>query len=75
VFRRKLPAAPRPFPTPGYPWVPLVFSLFGAGIVLNLFFTETRDALLGTAILAAGVPVYLLWRAHALRQTRRQVTR
>jgi APA family basic amino acid/polyamine antiporter len=63
VFRRKLPAAPRPFPTPGYPWVPLVFTLFGAGIVINLFFTATRDALLGTAIIAAGVPVYLFWRA------------
>jgi len=63
VFRRKLPGAPRPFPTPGYPWVPILFTLAGVGIVINLFFTETRDALLCSAILAAGVPVYLLWSA------------
>jgi len=67
VFRRKLPAAPRPFPTPGYPWLPLAFTLAGVGIVVNLFFTSPRDALLGTAILAAGVPVFLLWRAAGRR--------
>ena len=54
VFRRTLPDAPRPFPTPGYPWVPLLFTLAGAGIVLNIFFTDTRNALIGTAIFAAG---------------------
>jgi APA family basic amino acid/polyamine antiporter len=63
VFRRKLPDAPRPVPVPGYPWVPVLFSLAGAGIVFNTFFTDTRNALMGTAIMALGVPVYLLWRA------------
>jgi basic amino acid/polyamine antiporter, APA family len=63
VFRRKLPQAPRPFPTPGYPWVPLAFSLAGAGIVINIFFTDTRNALAGLAIFLVGVPVYFGWRA------------
>lgn len=62
VFRRKLPAAPRPYPTPGYPWVPLLFTLAACGIVLNTFFADTHNALIGTAIFAAGVPVYFLWR-------------
>ncbi len=62
VFRRTLPDAPRPFPTPGYPWVPLLFILAASGIVLNTFFADTRNALIGTAIFAAGVPVYFLWR-------------
>jgi APA family basic amino acid/polyamine antiporter len=64
VFRRKLPEAPRPYPTPGYPWVPLLFTLAACGIVLNTFFADTRNALIGTAIFAAGVPVYFLWRGH-----------
>jgi len=63
VFRRKLPEAPRPYPTPGYPWVPLLFTLAAAGIVVNTFFADTWNALIGTAIFAAGVPVYYLWRA------------
>jgi len=62
VFRRKLPDAPRPFPTPGYPWVPLLFTLAGAGIVINIFFTDTRNALIGTFIILLGVPVYFFWR-------------
>ncbi|HBL25499.1 MAG TPA: hypothetical protein DD490_01550 [Acidobacteria bacterium] len=63
VFRRKLPDAARPFPTPGYPWVPLLFTLAAAGIVVNTFFADTGNALIGTAIFAAGVPVYFLWTA------------
>ncbi len=65
VFRRKLPQAPRPFPTPGYPWIPILFTLAGAGIVVNIFFTDTGNALMGLAIFALGVPVYFLWRRRA----------
>src|SRR6185369_10771528 len=68
VFRRKLPDAPRPVPVPGYPWVPILFSLAGAGIVFNIFFTDTRNALIGTAIFALGVPVFLIWRAFGRRK-------
>jgi len=63
VFRRKLPEAPRPFPTPGYPWIPILFSLAGIGIVVNIFFTDTLNALMGVAIFALGVPVYFFWQA------------
>jgi basic amino acid/polyamine antiporter, APA family len=61
VFRRKLPAAPRPYPAPFYPWTPILFSLVGAGIVFNLFFTDPGNALAGTAVLLAGIPVYFGW--------------
>jgi len=62
VFRRRLPDAPRPYPVPGYPWTPLLFALVGAGIVFNIFFSDTHNALIGTVIIALGVPVYLFWR-------------
>jgi APA family basic amino acid/polyamine antiporter len=61
VFRRTLPDAPRPFPTPAYPWVPLLFALAAFGIVFNTYFSDTRNALIGTAIIALGVPVYFVW--------------
>ncbi|HKI01702.1 MAG TPA: amino acid permease [Thermoanaerobaculia bacterium] len=67
VFRRKLPGAPRPFPTPAYPWIPILFTLAGAGIVINTFFTDLRNALVGTAIFALGVPVYYFWRGRKSR--------
>ncbi|HXO22633.1 MAG TPA: amino acid permease [Thermoanaerobaculia bacterium] len=68
VFRRKLPDAPRPVPMPGYPWLPILFSLFGVGIVVNIFFTDTANALIGSAIFLIGIPVYFGWRAAGRRR-------
>jgi len=65
VFRRKLPDAPRPVPTPLYPLVPLLFTLAGAAIVLNTFVADPRNALIGSGIIAVGVPVFFLWRRRA----------
>jgi APA family basic amino acid/polyamine antiporter len=61
VFRRKRPDAPRPYPTPFYPLVPLLFTLAGVGIVLNLFIADPRNAFAAAGVLALGVPVYLFW--------------
>jgi APA family basic amino acid/polyamine antiporter len=62
VFRTTLPHAPRPFRTPLYPLVPLVFIIAGIGIVANTFIDDTTNALIGTVIIALGVPVFLLWQ-------------
>jgi basic amino acid/polyamine antiporter, APA family len=62
VFRRTLPGAPRPNPTPLYPLTPLFFTLTGAGIVLNTFVADAKNALIGAFIIACGVPVFFLWQ-------------
>ncbi|MGE5187105.1 MAG: APC family permease [Acidobacteriota bacterium] len=62
VFRRTRPDAPRPYPVPLYPWVPAVFVLAGIGIVGNTFIADPRDAAIGSAIIALGVPVFFVWR-------------
>ncbi|HEX5718295.1 MAG TPA: amino acid permease, partial [Thermoanaerobaculia bacterium] len=61
VFRRTRPDAARPYPTPAYPLVPILFTLAGAGIVLNQFIANPRNALAATGVLVLGVPVYLFW--------------
>jgi basic amino acid/polyamine antiporter, APA family len=63
VFRRTMPNAPRPFPVPAYPLIPLLFTLAGLGIVFNIYFTDTRNALIGTGIFLLGVPVYFYWHS------------
>ena len=61
VFRRKLPDAPRPYPTPGYPWMPLLFILAGAGIVLNIFsLTPATRSWRHRDLRSLGVPVYFV---------------
>jgi APA family basic amino acid/polyamine antiporter len=62
VFRRTRPDAPRPYPAPLYPVLPLVFVLAAFGIVVNAYVSDLRNALTGTAIIALGVPVFLGWR-------------
>ena len=69
VLRRKMPDAPRPYRTPGYPWVPLVFvlvvSLFLAGIAWSNVARGDFAPVLGLAISLAGFPAFTLWRSLA----------
>jgi APA family basic amino acid/polyamine antiporter len=62
VFRRTRPDAPRPYRSPLYPLLPLVFAIAGFGIVGNTFVTNLSGALIDLAIIAAGVPVYFAWQ-------------
>jgi APA family basic amino acid/polyamine antiporter len=68
VLRRREPGAPRPFRTPGYPWVPLVFlagTLAGLGAIVWAQLDQPvpdYSPLWGLLLAAAGLPVYRLWR-------------
>jgi APA family basic amino acid/polyamine antiporter len=72
VLRRKMPDMPRPFRTPGYPWVPLGFVV-GTAVGVSAIIWGEIDAgnyspLFGLLIAAAGFPVHHLWRRSAARQ-------
>ncbi len=62
VLRPRLGHSKTGFRTPGYPWLPAVFVLV-AGVVV---FSAVREApvrsLIGTGLLAAGIPVYYAFR-------------
>jgi APA family basic amino acid/polyamine antiporter len=62
VLRRRRPDAPRPFRCPLVPLVPALFvAVLLAVEILTLSTAENRrNALIGLAILAAGVPVYVV---------------
>jgi len=69
VLRTRLPDTTRPFRTPGYPWVPLVF-LVGtlAGLAAIVWSEIDRSVpnyapLWGLVLAGAGFPVYRAWRA------------
>jgi len=55
------------FPMPGHPWSTCLFCLVCAGVVANTLYRYPGDTLKGFAILAAGVPVYYIWRWIATR--------
>jgi basic amino acid/polyamine antiporter, APA family len=65
VLRRRDPAAPRPFRAWGYPWAPGIFVAACAAMVVNEMIRNGATALVGVAVILAGVPVYFLFARRA----------
>jgi APA family basic amino acid/polyamine antiporter len=63
VFRRTLPAQPRPYRCWGYPAVPAIFVATSALLALNTVRQQPRETLAGIGILLLGIPVYFWMRA------------
>jgi APA family basic amino acid/polyamine antiporter len=61
VARVRFPGVPRPYRVPGYPWVPAAFVLFSAAYVVLSVMENTRNALFGTLLVAAGLPVWVFF--------------
>jgi len=66
VLRRKMAEAPRPFRTPAYPWVPLLFIVGTLGglsaIVWGQIQVGNYTPIYGLGIAVAGFPVHHLWK-------------
>lgn len=54
------------FRIPGHPWTTLLYIVASWLVVIGTVIHDPVHAGIGFAILAAGVPVYLLWRRHAV---------
>jgi APA family basic amino acid/polyamine antiporter len=62
VLRRKRPEAPRPYRAVGYPFLPAVYVLLCAAIMLDLLLVKPKYTWPGLILVCTGVPVYYLWR-------------
>jgi APA family basic amino acid/polyamine antiporter len=69
VMRRKQPALERPYRTPGYPLVPLVYIALALVLVIDLAILKPRTSGIGYLLVLTGIPVYFLWRRKALAKT------
>jgi APA family basic amino acid/polyamine antiporter len=65
VFRKTMPDRYRPYRALGYPYVPIVFLLVTAALLINTFFAAPREALRGVLFLVAGLPLYWYWSRSA----------
>jgi basic amino acid/polyamine antiporter, APA family len=61
VLRRRRPDLLRPYRTPGYPVLPILFVLAMLALVWNSLREHPRSAGLTLAAILAGVPVYYGW--------------
>lgn len=69
VLRRTRPEASRPYRTWGYPWVPALFVLSSAALMVNTLREKPRESLLGLVLLLLGLPAYAIWRRRAAART------
>jgi APA family basic amino acid/polyamine antiporter len=69
ILRRKLPDAPRPYRTFGYPLVPLIYIVLALLLVLDLAYLTPETSGIGYLLVLTGIPIFFLWR----RQTQSQV--
>ena len=62
VMRLKEPNLERPYRTWGYPFVPIFYVLFCVALIVNTISTRPREAAIGLALVAAGIPLYFYFR-------------
>lgn len=65
VFRRRHTDSSARFRVPLYPWSVILFVLAAAYVVAGSILSNPANALRGTLVLGAGVPVFLYWRKRA----------
>jgi APA family basic amino acid/polyamine antiporter len=62
-------APPGAFRVPGYPWTPAAFVAAATFVVASSVVAAPRNALVGTGLLALGVPVFWYWSRAGRRPT------
>jgi amino acid transporter len=68
VLRRTRPDLVRPYRTPGYPVVPLVFIAGTLGVVGSALVAHPVTTLAGIGLTLIGIPVYAIWRRAGRRR-------
>lgn len=66
-FRRTLP--PSAYRTPAFPWPPLIFIACALLLIVNTLWTMPKESLAGLGLIAAGIPVYFLFRSRSSSTT------
>src|SRR6266704_1476539 len=60
IFRRRMPDAPRPYRTWGYPVVPIIFLVVTSWLILTTIWNTPKQSGIGLVLILIGLPVYLI---------------
>ncbi|MBX3253065.1 MAG: amino acid permease [Chitinophagaceae bacterium] len=58
ILRRRMPDAPRPYKTWGYPVIPAIFIIFCVLLIGNTIMQRPREAGIGLFLILLGIPFY-----------------
>jgi APA family basic amino acid/polyamine antiporter len=56
--------------TPGYPLLPALFVVSAVFVVVSVIISNPRNAMLGAALMALGIPAFIFWRRSSAQQVR-----
>ncbi|MBN1271088.1 MAG: amino acid permease [Candidatus Aminicenantes bacterium] len=62
IFRRRLKNKPRPYKTPGYPFVPFIFISITFLFVANALIEKPKHAWAGLILMVAALPFYVFFK-------------
>ncbi|RPI74240.1 MAG: amino acid permease, partial [Ignavibacteriales bacterium] len=62
ILRKKMPDVHRPYKVWGYPYTPLIFTIFSLLFLINTIISDTEDAAMGLILIMLGLPFYLYWK-------------
>ena len=62
VLRYKQPDLPRPYKTLAYPFVPLLFVIASAVLIVSTAIDRPRESGMGIVLIMAGLPFYFYWK-------------
>jgi len=62
LLRKRSPELPRGYRAWGFPVTPTIFVIFAIALTLYTIAEDPRDALIGSAIMLAGMPLYFFWK-------------
>ncbi len=65
ILRKKYKDTPRPYKVWGYPYLPIIFVIFSFLFLLNSVINDFQNAMMGTILIAAGLPFYWYWKKNA----------
>jgi APA family basic amino acid/polyamine antiporter len=61
ILRHKMPDVPRPYKAWGYPYATLAFVAIAGWFLYNTLFADTRNAVVGIALIVISLPFYFFW--------------
>jgi len=64
-MRIKMKEVPRPYKTPLYPLIPIVFILFCMVLIGISFYESPAQSLIGLLLIISGLPFYYFWRKNS----------
>lgn len=68
-LRKTMKDTPRPFKTPFYPFVPIIFVLFCILLTVISFIESPFESLVGLALILSGLPFYYYWNKRTEKES------